>query len=946
MLFFCFPTIKINLLFTLGVLSFMAGITLSTAQQAGTLDDFLQGNRGPNSNINIITPTPDGKFLLGGFFTTYTSNFSTYSRNRIARINADGSLDTTFNPGTGVGGFIQPRVDNLLSLQSGKILATGGIFTYDDNPVSEFLRINADGSYDPSFVPPQNAFGINAFRELSDQKLLIAGSFANLDGMGINSLARLNPNGSLDLTFNQGQSVIGNCLNPFGFPEPCAEINDLHVYPNGQILVAGSFQEFNGENRVGLARLNMDGSLDPGFSVALNAEANIRSLAVQTNGKILITGEFSSIGGVPRDKIARLNPDGSLDLSFDPGSEANFSDDLDEAFYFFEIDLFSDGRIFLQGNFEGFGGVPHPGGVLLNPDGSIDTNFDLSGSEENIRFDSPILLADGKVLVGLFGANFKDVKYNPLVRLLPNGSLDNSFLNIGGNPADFITLQKDEKILTIGMFSSYEGVPRNQLARVNPNGSLDESFVPPNDITPEIIREQSPGKLILSGKILEVEGVRVGSIVRLLDDGSIDPSFQSGYITRNKQPDPNDPIYEVLILPDSSILVGGFFTEYNGVSANSLVKLTRDGQIDNTFRTREMEAAFPGQVVEILQLVQQEDGKIIVGGNFTRYDGIDRKGYLRLNPDGSLDESFDVGEGPESDFFAFLNAIAIQPDGKILLGGLFNRFDGQTRFNLVRLNTDGSVDPTFNPGTSTGNGIITFPSAVQAFEVQPDGKILVGGGFSGYNGFDVNGIVRINPDGSFDESFISGEGAESDNFTGFVNTLKLQPNGRLFIGGGFNLYDKSACNGLVRVYSSVPAIPLNFQASEIQDSSFVLSWDQVASDITQYEIDISDDGFLNIIPAYRNLLINGTEVQVTGIAPGNIYACRVRAINEQGFSPNSEVIQVTLPPSVPNGLQARVLNQSQIVLSWDSNFDPGTLYFIQFSKESSAPEALVDLVSV
>ena len=181
----------------------------------------------------------------------------------------------------------------------------------------------------------------------------------------------------------------------------------------------------------------------------------------------------------------------------------------------------------------------------------------------------------------------------------------------------------------------------------------------------------------------------------------------------------------------------------------------------------------------------QPDGKIVVGGNFTSYNGNDQNYITRLNSDGSRDTSFTVGTG----FDSGVNAFAIQPDGKIVVGGYFTSYNGTSQNYITRLNSDGTRDTSFTIGTG-------FNSGVDAFAIQSDGKILVGGFFTSYNGTSQNRITRLNSDGTRDTSFTVGTGFDSG-----VNAFVIQPDGKIVVGGRFTSYNGTAQNRITRLNS-------------------------------------------------------------------------------------------------------------------------------------------------
>src|SRR2546430_2502096 len=184
------------------------------------------------------------------------------------------------------------------------------------------------------------------------------------------------------------------------------------------------------------------------------------------------------------------------------------------------------------------------------------------------------------------------------------------------------------------------------------------------------------------------------------------------------------------------------------------------GDLDPTFNASVMGAG------EVAAVALQPDGKIVIGGDFTSVNGTARNRIARLNADGSLDSSFN----PVLGVFSRVDAIAVQPDGKIVIGGVFSGINGTGRDCNARINADGSLDSSFNP-------VLGVFSRVDAIAVQPDGKIVIGGVFSSINGTARDDIARINADGSIDSSFDPGLGQ-----IGHVTTIALQPDGKIVIG--------------------------------------------------------------------------------------------------------------------------------------------------------------------
>lgn len=239
----------------------------------------------------------------------------------------------------------------------------------------------------------------------------------------------------------------------------------------------------------------------------------------------------------------------------------------------------------------------------------------------------------------------------------------------------------------------------------------------------------------------------------------------------------NNTVSSMVLQPDGKILASGHFTQYNGQSRNRIVRINMDGTFDNSFT---IGTGFNSFVVSI---ALQPDGKILAGGNFTSYNGQSRNRIVRLNADGTLDASFNLGTG----FPTTVSVIALQPDGKILAGGHFVEYNGQARNKIVRLNVDGTLDTSFTIGTG-------FDNWINVITVQPDGKILVGGNFTSYNGQSQNYIARLNADGTLDTSFNIGTGFNSP-----VIGIALQSDGKILAGGGFTEYNTISKSNFVRL---------------------------------------------------------------------------------------------------------------------------------------------------
>jgi uncharacterized delta-60 repeat protein len=237
--------------------------------------------------------------------------------------------------------------------------------------------------------------------------------------------------------------------------------------------------------------------------------------------------------------------------------------------------------------------------------------------------------------------------------------------------------------------------------------------------------------------------------------------------------------------PDGKILVGGSFRSLDGQARSYLGRLNLDGSLESGFD--------PGAYDSVRCLALQADGKILAGGSFNGLGGQPRLGLGRLNDTGTLDGGFDPGVAATNASFPYVQSLAIQEDGRILVGGSFSSLGGQLRVGLGRLNADGTLDRGFDPGVHW---------SVKSLVVQADGRILVGGFFWGPDTPRI-GIGRLNADGTLDSSFkpvVDGEGSYMD-----VSSVTVQADGKILVGGNFAAMGGQSCINLARLNNTTPA---------------------------------------------------------------------------------------------------------------------------------------------
>ena len=686
---------------------------------------------------------PDGKIIVFGGFQVVNGVL----RNQITRLNSDGSLDNSFNcPACDF------EITGAIVQADGKIIVAGsslsnGTFT------ARIIRLNSDGSIDSTFAVsfPENFRQSNSRATVaaiqSDGKILAAsGGF----------IYRLNANGTFDDTFTliSYQLLLSSEFS-----------GKIVVLPDGKILVS---------RRTILRRFNSDGTFDPTFeSPVLTGDGVFTPLIsdfdVQSDGSIVFVGRFLKINGVDRVNIARLLPSGSIDSAFVPANAIPAGEIINR------VEILSNGKILVS-----TGAVNNPGSpagqgnrfVRFNSDGTIDNSFVSPVNLTSIgrwEVDSldRILLSGGFIVGG--------TSVVTLARLNTDGSV-NSYINANfgvGGSVSTLAIQADGKVIIGGDFTRVGGVPRRNIARLNPDSTLDESFNPGtgfNDRVQKVV-VQPDGKIIVAGFFTIYNGVAQARLTRLNSDGSLDNGL-NGFASSV-----NGNVSTIALQTDGKILIGGLFSTINGQLRNGIARLNADGSLDANFNP-----AFgnPSTVENALinRVLVQSDGKIMVGGSFRGVNGVSRRNLVRLNADGTLDASFDAG------LISAARFVELLPDGKYLV----------LTDKLVRLNNNGTMDDTFQAVSFSGN--LDDVDTVNAILVEPDGSIIIGGSFTALNGIPRSRLARLRASGTLDLTFFP-TGAND-----LVNAIERQADGKIIIGGSFTSVENVTRLGVARLIVS------------------------------------------------------------------------------------------------------------------------------------------------
>jgi uncharacterized delta-60 repeat protein len=789
--------------------------------QPGALDLTFNTNASANSIIWAIALASDGKIVAGGSFT----NVNGAPRRGVGRLLADGLLDTNFGP------TVVDTVYDVEEDASNRVIIAGSFSTVNGASHTNIARLNADGTVDATFTP-QLPIQASALGLQANGKIIVGGLFTNVVSGGVSghryAITRLNADGTDDGSFAgrglRWQSGSGFC-------------RQIAIQPDGKILVAGNFDSFDGMSVSNLVRLNEDTTLDTTFRTAFNGSASM--MAVQPDGKLLIGGWVDYPDGITRG-VARLHNDGTLDESF-----------RTEAYPVISMALDSAGRIYIGGNYAFSGwdlidGFKRRNIARLYPDGALDVTFD-PGTGASASIQALALQADGNLVVAGEFTSFNNKSRLRIARVLGGsvapappviviqptnrteyaGTWLDLLVGATGHPQPHFQWQfngtnipgatRSRHTIRYALSEhsgTYTATVSNELGVV-----ITESAVLTVNSYPPGFLFQPTGQNLIEG-----QNLRMNVSVTGAPNPSVHWQLNGADATGRRQ-----PLYAVT---NATLADAGQYwaiaSNQLGVATSQIAQVTITPAATNTGAVDISFVPQPppwGPLSPIRAAIMQPDGKIVVGGDAGR--------VWRWLPDGQFDTSFVYTSG------SAIEALALQPDGRILVGNSFNP-------RIVRLNPNGTPDPSFVPysaaiyglkglvvqpdgkivyaasAPSSGNVVIlgrvlsngapdanfrtvTSPmppggasgTPVDTYGVllQPDGKIVVAS--------SLGGVVRYLPHGARDLSFTPFSLARSLVAFG----MALRADGKLMVGW----YGNSG--------SETPMVRLNEDGS--RDASFV-----------------------------------------------------------------------------------------------------------------------------
>lgn len=715
----------------------------------------------------------------------------------------------TFDSGTGA--------VNEVALQStGKIIAGGNISKFNNTGALTVLkRLNADGSLDTSFNSGGAGLAVNtgqpevnALLVDSNDKIYVGGTFDTYNGTSRGSLVRLNADGSLDTDFN------------FSYINGTARyIEAIAVQPDGKVLIAGAFTSVNGTYRVNLARLNANGSTDFNFnSTGYTTQGAIRCIQLAPDGKIYVGGTTYNSAAQRNDPILhRLNSDGSRDYTFNPVFAAEYG-------AVNSLLLLPDGRILAGSDIPLPGYPSPTGLAAFLPNGSVDTAFmnNIAG-EANGGALALKLTPEGNILAGGIFTRFGSLARASVVRLAPDGTIDPTFAPqpYAEREASYLThlysfaVQPDGRILASGWFNRVTdpALPIFNLVRfegdytagpgrigftsptytVNENaGTISISVARFGGITGAVSVNYTLAAGTATGADLALGtgtlswaanegGVKTftvtitnDALAETLETAALTLSSPTGGVTLARQTASlairdDDSLPAIIAQPaGGQVDQGDNFTF--SLAYDSVLAATVKWQFDSGSGFTDIPGA-----TELTYTVYGADPATHAGSYraiITNANGASTTNAATLVvniPAGAIVPSFNPGSGALTQVIT----AGLDPAGNILVGGVNG---------LIRLTSGGAIDPTFT---------VTTNSAIYSVVPLPDGSSLVGGGFTTVNSTAQNYFAHINVDGTLDTSVNFG-------LTQLVNVLSVGPaSSKLYIGfGGSQLPQRYTLSGV------------------------------------------------------------------------------------------------------------------------------------------------------
>ncbi|HVT72847.1 MAG TPA: immunoglobulin domain-containing protein, partial [Lacunisphaera sp.] len=775
--------------------------------------------------------------------------------NQAVQLNDDGSLDGSFPQGSGfvLNGLSRFGVYKAILQGDGKYLVVGDLVGYNGNPAYRMMRVNADGSFDSSFnvqggpstvFPPM--IGLSGGRTL----LYNLSNGYTFNGQGVGALVRLNEDGSRDTSFPLGAGLLNGTNN--------ATVTFAAEQPDGKLLLAGTMTTYNGTTVTGnVIRLNEDGSLDSSFNPGSGVSAgSITTGVVLPDGSAILAGSFTSYNGTPVNRVVKIMANGTID----PGFTAPAAIDNTVG----QVVAQADGKFILVGDFVN---TPAPYAVRLNSNGTVDNTFALTGLTGGFGSSARIFLGDdGSVYVynnpvsynygvPLAYARFRGAPVAPGVATQPAAVST----TVGGKATFYV---KASGTAPFSYQWRKNGTPLSNSATIDgANYSiLNLTNVAAGDAGNYDVLITSPfGGPVTSNAV----ALTVGSLLPTIDTQPVSASVNAGQETSlTVAVSGTGPFHYqwrrngVNVGTDSATLD---FPNPTVADAGAYTVVITNGNGSTTSATATLTVNLaPAAGVEAVDqgFVRPEFRRTSLPGRVTK--GINGEVYLTWS-----------------------NASSVTGANNVRLGA------------VVRVSANGTLDPSFAPGSFLADAWAIVPLA--------NGQLLVGGLASSEtyeSGQPAYRVFRLNADGSRDASY------GSPVFTSIPRYMTLQADGKLLVAPSGGFYPNGGLSNLVR---------LN------QDGS-------VDSGFTSPTFDVTNSIFATVlVDGSGNIIIGGTFKTVNGTTVPGIARLQANGTLDGTFLPSGFTSTATVQVR-GLGLQTQGGNAGKILVAGSGLKVSGTAY--------------------
>jgi uncharacterized delta-60 repeat protein len=519
--------------------------------------------------------------------------------------------------------------------------------------------------------------------------------------------------------------------------------------PDGGILFGGAFSEVDGMPRSNLARLEPDGTLDPMWTPA--PDQAVYAIAVDANSNaVYIGGLFSSVGDEYRASVAKIAGDGvgAVDLHWNPGTDG----------FVPTLAVGADGSVYIGGEFFTVNGTPRTNlAKTFGPRATVDPNWNPSPNARVLQLNVD---AQGSIYVAGRFTTIGATNQSYIARLAADGAgdVDSTWNPSADGGVGAMALDDAGSLYVVGGFTEIGGQPRNAIARLSTTTGAADALWNPSAQGEPLAISVAGDAVYAGGDFTAIGGVPRARLAKLSAGGTGD--VDAGWDA------PADSRVNVLLADADGVYAGGSFTAIGGATRRGFVQIAAT----DSSATRVLDTAQPG---EADAMVRESDGGTIVGGAFYAAGAAPRANILRLLPDGTLDPSWhpvfaDSANGAST----WVPSLALDDDGGVYAGGVFDSVDGIERHSLVRLAADGSVDAAWHPAVD---------GEVHALARGADDALYVGGAFTEVAGTSRSNLARVS---TTDAGTVDAAWDPAPNFA--VLTLATDVDGALFAGGDFD----------------------------------------------------------------------------------------------------------------------------------------------------------------